>query len=66
MFIEKFSTENWQRNQNLGETQPAKNWEEIETAIQQLDEQRKTLVTLETEGEAHIAIGGYCVHTSGV
>jgi Immunity protein Imm1 len=58
MFITQFSTDDWQGNQNKGLLEKAKGWEEIETAIRAMDGQRKTLVTLETEGETHMAIGG--------
>ncbi|MEH2143913.1 Imm1 family immunity protein [Nostoc sp.] len=58
MFISKFSVEDWIGNQNRGSVEQAQNWLEIEAAIKELDGQRKTLVTLETEGETHMAIGG--------
>ncbi|MEH2242511.1 Imm1 family immunity protein [Nostoc sp.] len=58
MFISKFSVEDWIGNQNRGSVEQAQNWLEIEAAIKELDGHRKTLVTLETEGEAHMAIGG--------
>jgi hypothetical protein len=58
MFISKFSTENWQGNQNHGSLESARTWGEIEAAIRDLDGQRRTLVTLETESETHMAIGG--------
>ncbi|BAY62810.1 hypothetical protein NIES22_28860 [Calothrix brevissima NIES-22] len=58
MFVSKFSVEDWVGNQNRGCVKPAQSWLEIEAAIKELDGQRKTLVTLETEGETHMAIGG--------
>ena len=58
MFISKFSTENWQGNQNHGSIKEAIDWNEIEAAIGELDGHRRTLVTLETGGETHMAIGG--------
>jgi Immunity protein Imm1 len=58
MFISNFSIENWQSNQNNGLLKEAKGWEEIEAAIRELDGHRRTLVTLEAEGETHMAIGG--------
>lgn len=58
MFISKFSVEDWQGNQNRGSLQPVTNWGDIEAAIGQLDGQHKTLVTLETDGEPHMAVGG--------
>jgi len=58
MFISKFSSEDWQNNQNNEVVHPAKNWQEIEKVIRELDGKHRTLVTLETDGEAHLAIGG--------
>jgi Immunity protein Imm1 len=58
MFISKYSIENWEGNRNNGLLKEAKEWNEIETAIGELDGHRRTLVTLETEGEAHMSIGG--------
>jgi len=58
MFISKFSVEDWQGNQNKSSVQLARNWQEIAAAINQLNGQYKTLVTLETDGETHMAIGG--------
>jgi hypothetical protein len=58
MFISKMSVENWQGNQNKGLLKSVKNWTEIETAIKELNGNHKTLVTLETEGESHMAVGG--------
>lgn len=58
MFISKFSSEDWQNNQNTEVLHPAKNWQEIEKVIRELDGKHRTLVTLETDGEAHLAIGG--------
>lgn len=58
MFISQFSVENWEKNQNLGQLHQAREWAEIEQAIKELDGHRKTLVTLETNNETHMAIGG--------
>jgi hypothetical protein len=58
MFISKYSVENWESDRNNGLLKEAKDWAEIESAIRELDGHRRTLVTLETEGEAHISIGG--------
>lgn len=58
MFISKFSYEDWVGNQNKGCLEQAQGWLEIETAIKELDGHRKTLVTLETDGETHMAVGG--------
>jgi hypothetical protein len=58
MFISKFSVEDCQGNQNKGSVQPVREWRQIEAAIRQLDGHHKTLVTLEAEGETHMAVGG--------
>jgi hypothetical protein len=58
MFITKFSVEDWIDNQNKGCEMKACIWSEIELAIRSLDGQTKTLVTLETDGETHMSIGG--------
>jgi hypothetical protein len=58
MFISKFSTEDWQGNQNKIVVHLAQNWTDIETAIRELDGHHQTLVTLETDDEAHMSIGG--------
>lgn len=58
MFISKFSIENWEGNRNNELLQEVREWSEIETAIRALDGHRRTLVTLETEGETHMSIGG--------
>jgi hypothetical protein len=58
MFISKFSVDNWETTQNKNLVIPAQNWTGIETVIKELDGQHKTLVTLETDGETHMAIGG--------
>jgi Immunity protein Imm1 len=58
MFISKFSVEDWLAAQNQGSVQPAREWRQIEAAISQLDGHHKTLVTLESEGETHMAVGG--------
>jgi Immunity protein Imm1 len=58
MFITKFSVEDWNKNQNRCLTKQSSFWSEIESAIKSLDGQTKTLVTLETDGEAHMSIGG--------
>ncbi len=58
MFITKFSVENWIGNQNKGSVEQAHSWQEIESAIRELDGHQKTLVTLETDSETHMAVGG--------
>jgi Immunity protein Imm1 len=76
MFISKYSiwqsqryaNENWESNRNNGLLQEAKDWPEVETAIRELDGHHRTLVTLETESETHMSIGGgngkYFVYTT--
>lgn len=58
MFIRQYSLENWQGNKNNITLKPAENWLEIANAIGELDGKSKTLVTLETDDETHLAIGG--------
>lgn len=58
MFISEFSVENWQRNRTETLVKPAQTWAEIEAAIRALDGQHRTLTTLETDSETHMAIGG--------
>ena len=58
MFITKVSVEDWIGNQNRGFVEQASNWQDIEATIRELDGHHKTLVTLETDGEAHMAVGG--------
>ncbi|MEH1946572.1 MAG: Imm1 family immunity protein [Nostoc sp.] len=58
MFIIKFSVEDWIGNQNKGCVEQAHSWKEIESAIRELDGHHKTLVTLETDSETHMAVGG--------
>jgi Immunity protein Imm1 len=58
MFISKYSVENWESDRNNGLLKEVKEWSEIETAIRELDGHHRTLVTLETESESHMSIGG--------
>lgn len=58
MFISKFSVEDWKGNQNQNLLEPVQDWAEIETAIKELDGHHRTLVTLEADGETHMAVGG--------
>jgi hypothetical protein len=58
MFISRFSVENWQENQNHIVLNLAQDWSDIEIAIKALDGHRKTLVTLETDDETHMSVGG--------
>jgi hypothetical protein len=58
MFISTVSVEKWEGTQNKGVLETVQTWAEIETAIKELDGHDKTLVTLESDGETHMAIGG--------
>jgi hypothetical protein len=58
MFITKFSIEDWIGNQNRGCVEAVHSWQEIESAIRKLDGHHKTLITLETDSETHMAVGG--------
>ena len=58
MFITKFSVEDWMGNQNRSCVEQAHSWQGIESAIRELDGHHKTLVTLETGSETHMAVGG--------
>ena len=44
MFITKFSTENWQGNQNNISLNPVRNWSEIEKAIKELEKEFKSYI----------------------
>jgi Immunity protein Imm1 len=58
MFISKFSVEDWQGSSNKSSLRSVCDWKGIETAIKELDGHRKTLVTLESDDETHMAVGG--------
>ena len=58
MFISQLSTENWVGNRNQGTLEQVTDWQQIETAIKDLDAHQKTLVLLEADGETHMAVGG--------
>ncbi|MDF5717491.1 MAG: Imm1 family immunity protein [Rhizonema sp. NSF051] len=58
MFVNYFSTEDWRRNRNYGTTAKPNNWKDIESAILDLDGDRRTLVTLEGDGDIEMGIGG--------
>ncbi|MDZ7959876.1 MAG: Imm1 family immunity protein [Aulosira sp. DedQUE10] len=58
MRITKFAVEDWIGNQNKGFVEQAHSWQEIESAIRELDGHHKTLVTLETNSDTHMAVGG--------
>ncbi len=58
MFALKFSTENWIGNRNKATINEVQTWAEIKSAIEELDAKKKTLVTIETNGNTHMAVGG--------
>jgi hypothetical protein len=58
MFVSDLSLEKWVGNRNEGEFIENPNWNEIETAIRELDGESKTLVTLGADDEAYMSIGG--------
>jgi hypothetical protein len=58
MFISRFSVEDWQGNQDRILVKIANEWPQIEVEINKLDGKHQTLVTLEAEGEIHMAVGG--------
>ena len=58
MFISNLTVENWVGNRNEGELIEAPTWEQIETAIRELDGYQKTLVTLGANDDTYMAIGG--------
>jgi hypothetical protein len=58
MLIARYSIEHRIGDRNHGEVITVRDWTAIETAIRELDGQRKTLVTLETDDKTHLAIGG--------
>jgi Immunity protein Imm1 len=58
MFITNLSWDEWEGNHDRGEVVAATSWEQVEAKIVALDGRSRTLVTLETHGEAHMAIGG--------
>ena len=54
----KLSAEKWVTNSNQGELIKDPNWIQIEAAIRELDGKSKTLVTLKSDDETYINIGG--------
>ncbi|MBG1263240.1 hypothetical protein F8S20_31235 [Nostoc sp. BAE] len=54
----KLSAEKWVNNSNQGELRKDPNWIQIEAAIRELDGKSKTLVTLKSDDEAYMNIGG--------
>lgn len=58
MFALKLSTENWVGNRNEGTLNEVQTWAKIKSAIEELDAKQKTLMTIEADGETHMAVGG--------
>lgn len=56
--FEYLSVEKWLGNKNEGEVIANPNWNQIESAIRELDGNTKTLVTLGEDDENYITIGG--------
>jgi hypothetical protein len=54
----KLSAEEWLSNSNQGELIKDPNWVQIEAAIRDLDGKSKTLVTLKSDDETYMNIGG--------
>lgn len=54
----KLSAEKWVTNSNQGELRKDPNWIQIEAAIRDLDGKSKTLVTLKSDDETYMNIGG--------
>ncbi|GET40251.1 Imm1 family immunity protein [Microseira wollei] len=58
MFVSDMTVENWIGNKDEGSLIDNPNWHQIETAIRELDGKTKTLVTLGTDDETYMSIGG--------
>jgi hypothetical protein len=58
MFISKLYTDNWTGNRNEENFIQNPNWQQIKTAICELDGNTKTLVSLEVDDESYMMIGG--------
>ncbi len=58
MFVTNLSWDEWEGNHDRGAVVAATSWQQVEAKIVALDGRSRTLVTLETDGEAHMAIGG--------
>ncbi|ODH01918.1 hypothetical protein A4S05_26725 [Nostoc sp. KVJ20] len=54
----KLSAETWLTNSNQGELRKDPNWLQIEAVIRDLDGKNKSLVTLKSNDETYINIGG--------
>jgi hypothetical protein len=58
MAIRKLLFDSWEANVDKGGEVDIPSWKDIETAIRALNGAERTLVTLQTAGVAHMAIGG--------
>jgi ABC-type sugar transport system substrate-binding protein len=58
MFVSQLSWDLWQGNQDHGDVVVVTDWAQVQGAIAALDGRSRTLVTLEADGETHMAIGG--------
>lgn len=58
MFVSNLTIENWVGNKDEGSVIENPNWQQIETAILELNEKNKTLVTLGADEESYMSIGG--------
>jgi hypothetical protein len=56
--VSKLYTDNWTGNSNEENFIENPNWQQIETAIRDLDGNTKTLVSLEVDDESYMMIGG--------
>lgn len=57
-FIFNLSAEKWASNRNAENLIQSPNWNQIEAAIRELDGKSKTMVTLGTNDETYMTIGG--------
>lgn len=58
MFVSNLTRENWVDNKDEGDFIENPSWQEIETAILELNGKSKTLVTLGADEETYMSIGG--------
>ncbi|MBG1261515.1 Imm1 family immunity protein [Nostoc commune] len=58
MFVVDMTTEKWVDNQNKADLIENPSWNQIETAIRELDGEKHTLVTLGINEDIYMSIGG--------
>ncbi|ALF52036.1 hypothetical protein ACX27_02885 [Nostoc piscinale CENA21] len=58
MFVSKLYTDKWPGNKNEETVIENPNWQQIKTAICELDGKSKTLVSLEADDQSYMMIGG--------